>query len=260
MKIYAHRGASAECPENTLAAFRRAIALGVDGIELDIHLSSDGEPVVIHDETVDRTTNGSGPVAGLTVAELRALNAGQGEYVPTLAEVLDVVAGRAHLNIEIKTAAAADAMLRVVASFPQLSWATSSFVWPALEHVHRAAAEVDYWPLSNGSRAAMDTVIAYLEAHPELPQAARWAVHLGEDANTLDRAIALAAALGGTAVSISERALTATDVQAVHDHGLRAWVWTVNDPERARELAAIGVDSICTDDPATLLIALRDRD
>jgi len=108
--IYAHRGASAYAPENTLEAFQLAIDMGADGIELDVHLSKDDQLVVIHDSTVDRTTNGTGRVQDFTVAELKALDASNGmaafagTTIPTLAEVYDLV--RPHgilVNIEIKT-------------------------------------------------------------------------------------------------------------------------------------------------------------
>src|SRR5687768_11162146 len=107
--VYGHRGAAAEFPENSLAGFRRALELGIEGIELDVHLSKDGVPVIIHDETVDRTTNAEGAVADFTVEELRGLDAGDGEYVPTLAEVLDLVGDRLLVDIEIKANAAGEA-------------------------------------------------------------------------------------------------------------------------------------------------------
>ena len=93
MSIYAHRGVSAHLPENTLAAFSRAIELGVDGIELDVHLSADGIPVVIHDDTADRTTNGTGNISEFTAHQLGLLDAGDGQFVPTLAQVLNLAAG-----------------------------------------------------------------------------------------------------------------------------------------------------------------------
>lgn len=86
----AHRGQSGDVPENTLAAFQNAANLGADWLELDVQMSKDGHLVVIHDETVDRTTTGSGPVAGLTLAEIRALDAGNGEQIPTFEEVIDL--------------------------------------------------------------------------------------------------------------------------------------------------------------------------
>jgi glycerophosphoryl diester phosphodiesterase len=97
-QIIAHRGASGEAPENTLAAFRRALAIGVDAVELDVHLSADGEPVIIHDPVLARTTDGSGLVSEHTTAALRRLDAGRwfakpfaGERIPSLAEALDVL-------------------------------------------------------------------------------------------------------------------------------------------------------------------------
>ena len=106
----AHRGASAVAPPNTLAAFSKAAELGADGIEFDVHLSADGVPVVIHDFTVDATTDGHGRVAGLTVAQLKQLDAGSafdpafaGERIPTLEEVLRFVGGALLLNVELKS-------------------------------------------------------------------------------------------------------------------------------------------------------------
>lgn len=111
MKIYAHRGASGTHPENTLAAFEEAARLAIYGVELDVHLSKDGELVVIHDETIDRTSNGAGYVKDLTLAELRAYDYGSwfkdefaGESIPTLAEVLEIYQHTTHhVNIELKS-------------------------------------------------------------------------------------------------------------------------------------------------------------
>lgn len=108
--IFAHRGSKGTHPENTLAAFKEAIRLGVDGIELDVHLTKDGELVVIHDETVDRTTNGTGRVIDFSLEELQQLDAGswfagefKGEKIPTLSEVLELLKDtNITLNVEIK--------------------------------------------------------------------------------------------------------------------------------------------------------------
>jgi len=105
--IIAHRGASEEEPENTLRAFRWAIELGADMVELDVHLSRDGHPVVIHDHRVDATTEGTGEVSALTLAELRRLDAGRGERIPTLDEVFDLVRDRCGLYLELKGAGTA---------------------------------------------------------------------------------------------------------------------------------------------------------
>lgn len=119
MEIWAHRGASAHAPENTLAAFRTAEKLGADGVELDVQRARDGEPVVIHDTTLQRTTQGRGPVAGYTVAELKMLDAGfkfgpsfRGERIPTLAEALAYIRStRLRVNIHLKSAGPAGLLL-----------------------------------------------------------------------------------------------------------------------------------------------------
>ncbi len=98
----AHRGASAYEPENTLRAFRRAIELGADMSELDVHLSKDGHIIIMHNAAVDSTTNGHGAIKDMTLDELKRLDAGKGEQIPTLGEVLDVVRGKNGLYIELK--------------------------------------------------------------------------------------------------------------------------------------------------------------
>lgn len=98
----AHRGASGEKPENTLAAFSRALEMGVDGIELDVRVCKTGELVVMHDPTLERTTNGTGVVADISLSELKKLDAGEGEQIPTLDEALRFIAGKTILNIEMK--------------------------------------------------------------------------------------------------------------------------------------------------------------
>jgi glycerophosphoryl diester phosphodiesterase len=219
MAIYAHRGASIEFPENTLAAFRRAVELGAPGVELDVHLSKDGVPVVIHDETVDRTTNGKGNVADLTVAELHALDAGRGEYVPTLAEVFDVLAGHLTIDIEVKTPNAAAAVLELVKQYPQLKWLISSFYWDALKFVRSQNADAELWVLWP---AATDDAIA-----------------VGEE-------------IGATILNLRFDQVSATDVQKVRAAGMNVGVWTVNDVEEAKRLRDIGVVDICSDDPAAM--------
>ena len=112
-KIFAHRGSKGTHPENTLASFKEAVRVGSDGIELDVHLTKDGHLVVIHDETIDRTTNGTGEIRNLTLAEIKAMDAGSwfhnkyaGEKIPTLEEVLLLLTElgfNGQLNIELKT-------------------------------------------------------------------------------------------------------------------------------------------------------------
>lgn len=218
--IYAHRGASREFPENTIAAFHRALELGVPGIELDVHLSADGVPVVLHDETVDRTTNASGPVSAFTAMELAALDAGGGEGIPTLADVVDLVAGKTRLNIEVKVAEAADAVLALVADRPDLDWAISSFVWDVLRHARNTSSDAVLWPLTIGAT---------------------------------EEAIALAQEIGATQLNLLDQAVDADIVRFLLDLGIESWIWTVNDPDRAAHLIGWGVTGICTDDPALMM-------
>ncbi len=100
--IVAHRGASAYEPENTLRAFERAIQMGADMSELDAHLSKDGHVIVMHNAAVDQTTNGHGAIADMTLEELKALDAGKGERIPTLQEVVDLMRGRNGIYLELK--------------------------------------------------------------------------------------------------------------------------------------------------------------
>src|SRR5262249_57324330 len=114
MIVVGHRGCALLEPENTLRGFRRALDLGCDYVETDVRLTRDGHLVLMHDETVDRTTNGSGSVAELTFGEIRTLDAGQGEQVPTLAELLPLLRGRAHLLCELKGENTAAEAVRIV--------------------------------------------------------------------------------------------------------------------------------------------------
>lgn len=221
--VYAHRGASIEFPENTLAAFRRAVELGVEGMELDVHLSADGHPVVIHDETVDRTTNGSGAVANLTLAELQELDAGQGERIPTLGEVLDVVGDALRVDIEVKANAAGAAVLKELDG-RDTRWLISSFKWDVLRYVRTQSADAELWVLTVGAS---------------------------------DDAIATAKEIGAPVLAILHQGIDEDIVQFLKEQGLGFWVWTVNDPDLARKYAGWGAVGICTDDPAGIQKALH---
>ncbi len=114
-----HRGAMGYAPENTLGSFAKALELGVDGIELDVHVCKSGEVVVIHDERVDRTTNGKGQVKEMTLKELKELDAGKGERIPTLEEVLDFVDRRAFIDIELKAEGIGNSVADIVRKYIQ---------------------------------------------------------------------------------------------------------------------------------------------
>lgn len=240
MHIYAHRGVSAHLPENTLAAFSRAIDLGVTGIELDVHLSADQIPVVIHDDTADRTTNGTGNITEFTARQLGLLDAGSGQYVPTLAQVLNLAAGKVRVNIEIKDASTVAPVAEVVAGMPGLDWFASSADWNALAELVRMVPGAKVYPLCIG---------AIEKVRRLLPEGTDDGAYSGRG---LADAIAFALNNGGEGVSIWEGGLDQDDIDSIHDADLQAWVWTVNDAERARELRAMGADGICTDDPALI--------
>ncbi len=131
--VIAHRGASGQYPENTLLAFTKALEMGADAIELDVRLTTDGVPIVLHDPTLDRTTDGKGAVAGLTLAEVRRAVAGAGERVPALAEVLECFPVTP-LIVEIKEERAAQAwvgLLEDVVRDHPTQWFNFFDVWAA---------------------------------------------------------------------------------------------------------------------------------
>lgn len=110
MQIVGHRGAAGIAPENTLLSFRKALESGCEWVEMDVHVTKEGKAVVIHDRTVDRTTNGSGAVCDMTLAEIRMLRCDQGQQIPTLQEVIDLCNKKASLQIELKSEGAAQAV------------------------------------------------------------------------------------------------------------------------------------------------------
>jgi glycerophosphoryl diester phosphodiesterase len=218
--IYAHRGISAMHPENTLRAFRRALAIGVDGIELDVHPTADGIPVVIHDRDVGRTTDGAGYVDQIPLVQLKTFDAGDGERVPTLAEVLALVGDAAHLDIEIKGSDVERAVLDVLAQHPTVRWAISSFSWDTLRTVRRQDPVAELWPLAERA---------------------------GDDLT------AIADELAAPAVSLFTGAYTAQNALTLRSAGLRVMVWTVNDPQEAQRVKDLGAFGLCSDDPQRLM-------
>lgn len=216
--IYGHRGAPAEYPENTLAGFRRAMEVGVEGIELDVHLSRDGVPVVLHDETVARTTNGSGAVADMTVAELQALDAGEGERIPRLAEVLDLVGDAVLVDIEVKANAAGAAVLDELKG-RDTRWVISSFDWDVLRYVRSVDNDAELWVLAMGAT---------------------------------DEALATFAEVNATALALWQKAIDQDVAKMLVERSVPFWPWTVNNPAHAERLLEWGAFGICTDDPALL--------
>lgn len=236
--VVAHRGASAEAPENTLAAFRRALEIGADAVELDVHLSADGHPVVLHDPLLQRTTDGAGLVRDHPLDVLRRLDAGRwfgeayaGERVPTLAEALDLLR-RVRVIVEIKNGpiyypGIAARVASVVAEVGHPAVTVSSFDHPVLLEVAAAAP-------------ALPTAVLFA-ARPVAP-------------------VRLAADAGARYLHPHWAYATADLVAAAHAAGLLVECWTADEPEAQRHLAAAGVDGIMTNHPARLLALLEGRD
>lgn len=222
----AHRGASGQEPENTLRSFARALELGATWLECDVHLVHD-RLLVIHDDIVDRTTDGTGPLAAHSLAELRALDAGEGERIPFLDEVLELAAGRARLNIELKgdgTAAPTVKLLQEAVAGGQWrpeQFVLSSFEWPRLQEVRRLEPSLPVAPLMGKG------------AGGELLEAA-------------DR-------MGAEAIHISRWSARARLIEAAHQRGLEVRVFTVNRSWEYDLLLRLGVDGLFTDFPLRAL-------
>lgn len=245
---WAHRGASARVPENTLEAFREGLEDGAGGLELDVHLTLDGEVVVIHDPTVDRTTDGSGAVARMTLADLRRLDAGhrfspdrgssfpyrgQGTRVPTLAEVYDAFP-EAFLNIEIKEArpGVEGAVLRVIRG----AGAEGRTLIASNRHgVIRRFRRLAGGSIPTGASRREITAF-YLWSRPRLEGLCRPAYD------------ALQVPVEHRGIEI----ITRRFVEAAHARGARVDAWTINDAAEMRRLLDLGVDGIMTDRPDQL--------
>jgi glycerophosphoryl diester phosphodiesterase len=235
--VIAHRGASQVAPENTLPAFRRAIAMGAGMIELDVQRSADGALVVIHDDDTLRVAGGAGgPVAALSLAELRRLDLG-GASIPTLDEVLALVRDAGiSVNVELKAPGIeADTVAAVQASGLRDAALLSSFDREALARV-RALDPAMRLAVLMGTDM-YHPLVRLREAYP-LPILRR---------------------LGAVAWHPHYRLLNRAIVRAVHRAGYRVHVWTVNQPAMMRRMLRLGVDGIITDEPDTLS-ALLDRE
>jgi glycerophosphoryl diester phosphodiesterase len=237
--VIAHRGANRHAPENTLAAFGRAFELGADGIELDVMLSRDRVPVVIHDPRVERTTDGSGNVRDLSWDELQRLDAGswfgptfRGTRIPRLEAVLEESRGRGWVNIELKNYdARGDGLEEVVTALVRRM------------RLEREVLLSSFNPLSLRQAARLA---------PELPRALLTMAGLP----IFLRNGWFAFMARPDAYNLEQAQANARAVQAVHRRGARACVWTVNDPGVARRLRDAGMDGIISDEPDVILSAL----
>jgi len=242
--IIAHRGASAYYPENTMASFEGAIALGADMVEFDVQLTSDGEVVVFHDEKINRCTNGRGGVADHSCAVLQAFDAGSwfdkkfaGVFVPKLAEVLELCKNRIAVNIEIKTEAVTDAVLggieekclqKVDQVGTQGHVVFSSFDPRAIGHLKQIDRETPVAVLFekkyHGSRLPSEIIES----------------------------------LGADAFNCSQRHLSKKWLADLKKHGIPVNIYTVNDEKNMRRMLDLGIDGIFTNYPDVLKGVLED--
>ncbi|MBN1967182.1 MAG: glycerophosphodiester phosphodiesterase [Anaerolineae bacterium] len=230
---FGHRGASHDAPQNTLAAFELAAQYGADGVELDVYLTRDGHLVVIHDEAVDKTTDGTGPISAMTLADVKALDAGSrfdaafaGQRIPTLDEVFEAVGARLLVNVELKG----------------LSWRQDGLEAAAAQTVARHGmtgrvliSSFNPLRLRRMRRIAPDLPLGLLE----MPGPAHWARWL----------------LTGVRYEAHHPyhvVVTRRYMAWARSHNLRVNTWTVNDPDRMADLRDLGVDLIMTDRPDML--------
>ncbi len=233
--IIAHRGFSARAPENTLAAFRLALKEQPYAIELDVHLSADGQVIVIHDTTLDRTTHTPGIIASLPASQIQQANAAAlfpahpFEPVPTLRQALDAIPPSTRVLIEIKAVEAALPAVQLLREMGRINQAVIlSFAPEALALAH--------------------------EAQPALDTALLLSKNIIEN-NPLENArqmLARARALGTSILDLKHTLATPETVREIHTLGGHVWVWTANSPQSMQAAIDAGVDAITTDHPDQL--------
>ena len=232
-RIFAHRGASSLAPENTIAAFAKAMEVGARWFEFDVDITGDGSLIVIHDDTLDRTTTGSGSYYQLGFSDIRRLDAGRWfsdtyrfERIPEATDVLAFAhAQQMGANLEIKPCAGGDRLrerlIEALAVTLNGDKVPSRLIVSSFDH---------------------ELLAAFYEACPTV--ALGWLIERASEEWREG-----AAALGATAIHPGVEGLTESDVRAMRDAGFEVNVWTVNDVEQARELASWGVTGIFTDRP-----------
>jgi len=225
--VISHAACGGHAPENTLAGIQKAIELGSDAIEIDVQASADGVPVLMHDLTVDRSTNGTGAVADLTLDQLKSLTV-KGQPVPTLAEVLDLTKGHVLLVIEIKAPGIEKHIARVVrdagARDQVMSW---SFFLPALAGMRAVDPGIP------------GAILLGPQALPEWPKM---------------RHLALKTGLQG--VSVFCDALTPAIAEDCRRSGLALYSWTADNEAQIRRLINLDADGICSNFPDRVVAAL----
>ncbi len=234
-RVIAHRGFSSEAPENTLAAIEMAIEIGADMVEIDVTVTSDGEVILLHDETLDRTTTGTGLPTDQTLEAIRLLDAGswfsqeyEGEPIPTLAEALDTVKDRILINIEIKSEAVEHGVVPKVA---------------ALVEEHGMIDQVVVSSFSPEALSRMKTT------NPAIVTATLF----NKDLHTGGDPLEIVQEVGSRGFNISSKRVTLEMIERCHKHGIPVAVYTVNDETEMLRLMAMGVDAVFTDHPDLMI-------
>lgn len=218
----AHRGAKAYEPENTFQAFQKALDLNSDGIELDVHLSADGHIIVIHDETIDRTTNGKGLVSDFTLAELKSFLIDGKSQIPTLIEVFDLVDKKCLINIELKGLGTAPKVVSLIEEYiSKKDWnynqfIVSSFEWNMLEET--------------------------ANLNPNIPVGV-----LTEE--NIDTSLAFAEKIKAKAIHPDFNLLNEENVHQIQEKGYLVLPWTVNTEEDIKKVKSYKVNGIISDNP-----------
>jgi glycerophosphoryl diester phosphodiesterase len=233
MRVLGHRGASALGVENTLDAFERAVAEGADGVELDVRLCATGEVVVFHDDTLDRLAGRPERIGALSLAELRAIELRGGGAIPTLDEVLSAVPPPILINVEIKSAAAGQ----------------------ALRLTERAIARIREHDAADRVLLSSFDPTAVLHARLRAPEIPGGMLVHAEMARPLREAWALRA-IRPFAIHPESALVSAGRVRRWRRAGLAINVWTVDDPAELRRLDALGVDAVFANDPGAARRAL----
>ena len=224
MMIIGHRGAAALEPENTLLSIERAMDIGVDAVEIDVHLSKDNELVVMHDATVDRTTNGTGPVSGYTVQEIKRLDAGKGEAIPTLQKVIDFIDRRVMLVIELKEEGTERPVVDLIIQ----------------NNLFDKACVISFWHRLVKTVKEMDSRIK------------TGVLLVGSPVDTC-----IATQASADALVMKYTFVDREFVKIVHKKGLKVFIWNIDDQDLLKPYVDMGVDAIGSNDPRVLVKYFR---
>mgnify|MGYP005838155569 FL=1 len=276
--VIAHRGASAYAPENTLAAFQRAIDMRADWFELDCRLSRDGHVVILHDNDLKRTTNCAGTVADKTLAELKTFDAGSwfspdfaGEAIPTLGEALDLAKDRIGVYIEIKSCADEEPLiqelLEIIGNRPRVDKKTRAAMMAAVEASGTPNLELTRKSIAAVRERGMKRQIVIQSFSPvicfvscvEAPELRTEFLTFDdkEKPEQWDLLVRYGKLIGVAGFNVDHKSLSKARLDAFHDMGKSVAVWTVDEEADMRRFATWGVDAIITNHPDRCLALLQ---